>query len=736
MTDERFRQEITRALDARLRELEPTPRQKEIMMKRITGGQKVKRNMRVSLGLVLAVVLTMLAVGAAAAALLSAREVIEQTALPMARENDTDTRKIETYTHDQLVALVAAANENGISLDETTGIMRALRRGEGYWEDEAIMEICREAFGGLIDEWTWDEQYWYMNLMAQTQGYEENTMDYPGEGDMKATDAYPIADAALMNAYEGAKDLQDSACYKRHEFFYILEGENREKAGSVWCFTYKPLDLTHATYTISINEKGEVIEMEETPQDWSRYTVGDLEWGINESYRAPSRTKRTWSQEAWHVYRDMLPGAQKDGAWHLEHDAYLACAYPLPDAEDMTWQAARDIILRDAGISETEADEYQKVLLADAAGRHIWKITFYRQDQLGMAADQRSFEIDAKTGEILQRITWGKGDMAWRAWVPDAVYRRLTAGMLTGEKAVDMAQRALREKLGDDSIPYTDPEAFEQRVNFSEWNQAWSVTFKTKSLQYATGAVSISEPDHTAKVTNSAPSQVDGDSLWDRFRQVYGTSRWRQETWVLFAQEMQKYEPTEWIGRLLKSTEYPEESSVRMTREQAVDIAFAHNDWQEEEELDATLIGAEPHPVWKVVLSGRECIWLYEIDAEDGEVLDKEKYAPDNSDFDHPVKRYTLHRDFAPAYVAAFGPEQLAVIEIAKAFGDLSFDTPIATVLGEDMNSESLSEEIAAYTARVEDHTVTIVPDQPGIPAYRVTFTDGWLTEKAEIIAN
>ena len=730
MTDERFRQEITRALDEGWADLEPTPRQKEEMMNGIVGGAKVKRNMRMSFALALVLALLMLAVGAAAAALLSAREVIEQTAVPLAKENDTDTRKIESYSHEQLVALVAAANENGISLDETTGIMRALRHGEGYWEDEAIMEICREAFGGLIDEWTWDEQYWYMNLMAQTQGYEENTMDYPGEGDLKASEAYPIADAALMNAYEGAKDLQDGACYKRHEFFYILEGENREKAGSVWCFTYKPLDLTHATYTISIDEKGEVIEMEETPQDWSHYTVGDLERGINESYRSWTWTKSSWSQEAWHAYREMLPGAEKDGAWHKEHDAYLRCAYPLPEEHDISAQIALETALRDAGAAENTLGAYDKVLMADEEGRRIWKITLTLED------GRRSYEIDAAGGEIISRADWDKGTLNWRAWVSEEAYAQETQGMLTGGEAAKLAQQALRDKLGDERIPYLDPEAFEERVSFNEWQQAWTVVFKTKSLQYGTGAVSISEPDHTPKVTNASPGQVDGDSLWGRFKEVYGASRWRQDTWVLFGQELQKYEPKEWIGKLFKKTEYPPESSVRMTRDQAVDIAFAHNDLQEEEELDATLIGARPHPVWKVVLSGEEHIWLYEIDAETGEVLDKEAYAADNQDFDHPVKRYTLHRVFAPAYVEEFGAERLAVIEIAKAFGDLSFDEPVATVLGEDMGSESLSEEIARYSAQTEGHTVTIRPEDQdlGIPSYRVTFTDGWMTEKAEII--
>lgn len=731
--DDQLRQAITAAMDGRLAPLTPTQRQKDLLTEQITGGQPMKRNMRISMGLVLAAVLTLLAVGAMAAALLSAREVIEQTAVPLAIENDTEARKTGSYTHAQLVTLVKTANENGITLDETTGIMQALRKGDGYWEDEAIMEICREAFGGLVYEWTYEEQYWFYCLMAEMNGNEKPDMDYPGEGDLPAREARQIADEAVKKAYPGAKDLDDPACYRRMESFFRTEWEEGIE-GSQWRFTYKALDLTHAEYFASVNEKGEIVGLSETPQDWSRYTVSQLENGVSNHYRARTGTKTSWSQEAWHAYREMLPGAERDGGWRAEHDAYLKCGYPLPDENDMTAQAALAVALKDAGMTESELNSYDKVLLADETGRRLWKITLFRPDNFFRAVGktETSWEIDAKTGEIIARADWTLGDRIWRGYVLEAAYREAVAGLLTGDEALHLAADALRKELGEDGIPYTDPEQFTAGVSFNEWSQKWQVSFRTKTLAYATGAVTITEPDHQVTVTNSAPSQVDGDSLWGRYQQVYGASRWQQETWVRFGRDMQNYQPREWIGRLLKSTEYPEESAVKLTRAQAVDIAFAHNGEKGDEELDATLIGAVPHPVWKVALSDRECIQLYEIDAETGEVLDKEKYAPDNREFDHPVKRYTLHRAFAPVYAETFGPERLAVIEISKAFGDLSFDDPIATVLGADMNSESLSDEIVEYTADVAGRTVTIRPDRQGMPVYRVTFDENWMTVKAE----
>lgn len=733
MKDNEIRQRITEALDAEWNGLEPTGSRKQRLWRDITGGIAMQRHTRISLALVVTLALLLLAIGAAAAVLLSAREVIEQQALPMAMENDTEARRVESYTHEQLVALVRAAHENGIDLDETGGIMRALRTGEGYWEDEAIMEICREAFGGNIGDWTYQDRYWFLSLMSRMNHTEEDfDMPCPGEGDLTAEEARAIADEAVKSAYPGAAEISDPGVYLRKEDFSRLEEEGER--GSLWMFAYKPLDLRHARYSAIVDNHGQVTETLETPQDWSHYTVSQLDYAVNEAYRSLTYMKDSWTPAAWHAFREMLPGAERQEGWNAEYDGYLACDYPLPDPEDMGRREAISAALADAGITDADMRSCEAVLLADESGRHVWKITLQKTGSIYMPS-KISLEIDARDGSILRRETWQPGDMNWQAYVFTAVYRDLTAGMLRGEDALRLAADALRGKLDEGEIPYEDSELFTPWVNYSEWTQRWDVTFRTKTTAYASGNVQITEPDHAVTVTSCQASEVDGDTLWDRYRQVYGASRWQQETWVKFCKDMRQYEPREWIGRLLHQTEYLEESAVSMTRAQAVDIAFQNNDWKREEELDATLIAAEPHPVWKVVLSGRECIWLYEIDTESGEVLDKEKYAPDNYEFDHPVKRYTLHRAFAPVYAEEFGLERLAVIEISKAFGDMSFDDPVATVLGADMDTESLSGELAEYTAEVEGRAVTIRPIPQNLPGYRVVFGEDYLTETCEILS-
>ena len=119
---------------------------------------------RLPVGLVVAVVLLLLTVTAIAAVLLTPQEVVEQVAVPLAQNNDTEWRVNNEFSPEELARFIQACAENGIDLNENSHIMRAFRNGEGYWEDEAIMEVCRQAFGGTIGEWTIDQRNWFYDV--------------------------------------------------------------------------------------------------------------------------------------------------------------------------------------------------------------------------------------------------------------------------------------------------------------------------------------------------------------------------------------------------------------------------------------------------------------------------------------------------------------------------------------------------------------------------------------------
>ena len=173
MREELDRERVHRAVDSTLSGLTGDP----WLYNKISaaGKEETKVKRKVSVGLVLAIVLALLATAALAAALLSHQEIMEQVAVPLANENDTAVSVNNTYTPGQLAELVRALNENGITLDENNRIMQLIKNGQGYWEEETIMELCRQAFGGNFYTWTLEQQDWFNRLMVDI-GYYENRL--------------------------------------------------------------------------------------------------------------------------------------------------------------------------------------------------------------------------------------------------------------------------------------------------------------------------------------------------------------------------------------------------------------------------------------------------------------------------------------------------------------------------------------------------------------------------------
>ena len=121
-------EDIRRALDAELSGLTVTPSRQQRIFECATGGQKMKH--KISVGLIVALVLALLSLGALAAALLSAQQVVEEKAVPLAQNNDSDWRVNTKFSPEELAEFIRACGENGIDLDENDQIMQApgLRR--------------------------------------------------------------------------------------------------------------------------------------------------------------------------------------------------------------------------------------------------------------------------------------------------------------------------------------------------------------------------------------------------------------------------------------------------------------------------------------------------------------------------------------------------------------------------------------------------------------------------------
>ena len=165
---------------------------------------------------ILAVTITALLIAAVALAvtLLTHQEIIEQVAVPLAVDNDASVGVNDTYNVEELAELVRSLNENGITLEENNRIMQALQNGQGYYEEETIMEICRQAFGGNFYTWTLEEQDWFDRLMVDIGWYETYESCLPGENNMTYEQAEAFAFAELRKEFGEELNPEDRTAYR------------------------------------------------------------------------------------------------------------------------------------------------------------------------------------------------------------------------------------------------------------------------------------------------------------------------------------------------------------------------------------------------------------------------------------------------------------------------------------------------------------------------------------------
>ena len=168
----------------------------------------------------------------------------------------------------------------------------------------------------------------------------------------------------------------------------------------------------------------------------------------------------------------------------------------------------------------------------------------------------------------------------------------------------------------------------------------------------------------------------DVNALFRRYQSAYGRiSRWKQEIWVQLEKEVASMnangkDPDPVEGALLRQARFPEESTVRIGREEAESLAW--NKFLGEIDFQV-LIDAEPHPVWKFLLNTWPVKRLIEIDAETGEVVASEmcdtRYMPAYALFSTEKERRALE-------LKEPGTETIARREALHAFAELNLDVP------------------------------------------------------------
>ena len=663
------RAKMHKAIDSTLSGLNGDPWLFQRVSARAAEGEtKVKK--KLSAGLVLAIVMMLIAAVALAVTLLTHQEVVEQVAVPLAVDNDASVGVNKIYNAEELAELVRSMNENGITLEENNRIMQALQNGQGYYEEETIMEICRQAFGGNYYTWTLEQQDWYESLMVKIGFHETYQTRMPGEGNMKYEDAEAFAFRKIRETYGQDLLLEDRNIWQLSRQFYVENPGDPASAG--WSFSLEPKDIDHGQYYVrfSDNDPEGSVSVSADINDWSQpYTGEELLSRFNAVY---TWNHGQWPQEAWQRLHEMLQSAEIEPTNREAQalKAFRITGYPVPGEKDIS----REIAIQKAkeAIQDTRA-ALDGAVLTDYEGKRIWMVSFVINPSSEGTADETAglfaVSVDSATGTLLESRKQDMDDSIAFAYVPLDAYEKAWEGILRRSEIIQLAVNAIREKYPD--LDLMDEEKYEIR---SEGYKKWNVTFKAKDIHLGNVSAVVSMDGIVGEI-NADTEILNGDNLWKRYGQANGYfGQWEQSVWVRLEEDMSGLEPLQIGGRLLKATHYPEESSVKIQHGRAQELGMQATGKRTAEVNTCVLVDAQPHPVWIMrILTDEPDEPVVGIDAETGDVVFTEQF---KTDYTPQYILYSMPETWRKMELEMLGAPYMAKVAITHKFGDMWLDEP------------------------------------------------------------
>lgn len=689
MLEELNRKGFHKAVDATLSGLQPDPLLYRRVAARMREGEgKVKR--KVSATLVITLIIVMMGAVAVAATLLSHQEVVEQIAIPMAVHNDGRVGVNPSYTVEELGEVVRTLNENGITLEENSTVMQLLQNGQGYYEEETLMEICRLAFGGNYFTWTLEQQDWFEGLMVQCGFHETHIPRMPGSDNMTYEDAEAFAFERLRQAYGQELAVEDRTQYRlSRQFYHDIEQGGR----ATWSFTLEPLNVLLGRYHIQfVDEDPEsTVEIRASIPDWTKPYTGDQLLGQFTSVHSWDAGR--WPQSVWQHLHAMMQGASlsPDDYSYTVCKGCLLTDYPEETANEIT----RDEAIR-IGREALHLDRaaFDSAVLTEYEGSRAWLVGMVinqaGEDENDEEAGSYVIAIDSASGQVQSIRKSTADDDASFAFVPQAAYEKAWEGVLKSSDYIRIAREALEK-----AYPSLDMEAY---TISDRGGQNHLLNFASTSIHQGNASVTVTAGGAVLDV--SADTQpLTGDNIIKRFSSAYGFfGHWHQDVWVQLGQEMEALHPTGYESLPLKQTSYPREDTVTIRHERAQDLAIIASGKRTAEVNTCVLVSSNPHPVWIIrLITDEPDDPVYGVDAETGDILFTEHY---KTDYTPRYVLYSLPETWRAIELEHLGAAHMAKIAITHSFGDMWLDEPEIDV--DDVENWELQQDglIVRYIGR------------------------------------
>jgi len=209
---------------------------------------------KISVGLVFALVLMLMAVSALAAVLLGGKDFVDQIMAPMAQENMDENK----YTNAQIEEILRIAEENDIHLPDH--LLETLARSDdGYYKEELMRQFVKTEYGFYPSAWPLEVQHWYEEMLeacGQGDGHIANVLP-EGENELTKEQALQAALDFIKATYHEAADLTDPAHYRVHMQYTetIVNPYLKERN---WWFEFEALDVVSNIYYLTMKQDGTV----------------------------------------------------------------------------------------------------------------------------------------------------------------------------------------------------------------------------------------------------------------------------------------------------------------------------------------------------------------------------------------------------------------------------------------------------------------------------------------------
>ncbi len=205
--------------------------------------------------MIAALALLLVLIAATAAADVPATErFIEEQVVPMAQANDSAGAVNENFSSEELAKIVRLAGESGVDVPEH--LREYVRQNRGYYEEETIMSLYREALGSMFSEWPIENKHWFGEIVVMIGFREDNPDQLPKGDEIPYEQALDIAAARVQS--ECGDDIRDTMRWKEMTCYRREAGEG-EDVSPKWYFDFEPLSVDDNMYQVTIDAKGSVL---------------------------------------------------------------------------------------------------------------------------------------------------------------------------------------------------------------------------------------------------------------------------------------------------------------------------------------------------------------------------------------------------------------------------------------------------------------------------------------------